>query len=138
MPGKFLLEIITPERAFFTAEVKTLTVNATDGLMAIQSMYNPAVISLTAGITRIDMGDGEIKECATSEGFLEVRPDETILFALTAEWPDEIDIARAEREKLEAEEELRRAKSVEESLQSEMALARAMARLKAGRKKFNI
>ena len=73
-----------------------------------------------------------------SAGFLEIRPDETILFATTAEWPEEIDIARAERAKQRAEEKLRQRKSEEEYRQSHIALARAMARLKVGRKRLNL
>lgn len=66
------------------------------------------------------------------QGFAEVMPDYAILLVSTAERPGEIDKARAERAKAHAEECLRQKQSVQEYHRSKAALARAMARLKAG------
>ena len=137
MPAKFLVEILTPERSFFCGEVESLIVLASDGYMSVQRMHRPEVVAVVPGPVRL-LEDGHWRECSVSAGFLEIRPDETILFATTAEWPEEIDIARAERAKQRAEEKLRQRKSEEEYRQSHIALARAMARLKVGRKRLNL
>lgn len=137
MPAKFLAEILTPERSFFCGEVESLILPAMDGLMTIQKMHEPVVVAILPGSIRLQI-DGEWRECSVSAGFVEVRPDETIVFATTAEWPEEIDIARAERARERAEERMRQHRSAKEYRENQIALARAMARLKVGRKKINI
>ena len=56
-------------------------------------------------------------------------PDYVILMASSAERPEEIDKARAERSRQLAEERLRQKQSVQEYYCSKAALARAMARV---------
>ena len=90
-----------------------------------------------SGAMRINI-DGKWKDCTTSEGFVEVRPDETIIFSQAVEWPDEIDIKRAQEARERAEERLRQKKSHQEYMQNQIALARAMVRLRAGRRNRNL
>ena len=75
--------------------------------------------------------EGQWHQVIVSQGFAEVMPDYAILVASTAERPEEIDKARAQRAKERAEEQLRQKQSVQEYHHSKAALARAMARLKA-------
>lgn len=77
--------------------------------------------------------DGTPHEVVVSDGFAEIMPDYCILLVSSAERPDEIDRARAERAKERAEERLRQKQSIREYHLSKAALARAMARLKATR-----
>lgn len=137
MPAKYMLEIITPERIFFHGEVESVIIPAPDGFMSIQKMHEPMVAAINIGTMRI-LADGEWMECTTSEGFVEVRPDETIIFSQTAEWPNEIDLRRAQEAKERAEEKLRQQLSHQEYMQNQIALARAMVRLRAGRRSRNI
>ena len=137
MPAKFLAEILTPEKSFFCGEVESIIVPATDGYMSIQRMHEPMVLAILPGTLKIQV-NGKWQECSVSAGFLEVRPDETILFVTTAEWPEEIDVARAERARKRAEEKLRQRRSAREYRENQIALARAMARLKVGRKNPNM
>lgn len=65
-----------------------------------------------------------------SDGFIEVRPDETIVFSQAVEWPEEINERRAKEAKERAEEQLRRNRSVAEYRLNRMALQRAFARLR--------
>ncbi len=132
-----MLEIITPERIFFRGEVESVIIPAPDGFMSIQKMHEPMVAAITIGTMKLCV-DGEWMECITSDGFVEVRPDETIIFSQTAEWPGEIDIRRAQEAKERAEERLRQAQSHQEYMQNQVALARAMVRLRAGRKNRNL
>ena len=69
---------------------------------------------------------------------MEVRPDETIIFSQAMEWPDEIDISRAQAARERAEERLRQQRSYQEYQQSKIALARAMVRLRVGRRNQNL
>lgn len=135
--SKFLLEIITPERSFFCEEVESIIVPAEDGLMSIHKNHEPVVVALAPGVTRIHTAQGW-RECVITLGFLEVRPDSSILFATTAEWPEEIDLEEAQRELSLAEEQMLRRQSDEEYKLSKVQMARAMARLRVGRGSINI
>ena len=64
------------------------------------------------------------------DGFVEIMPEFVVLLADTVEWPDEIDIRRAEEAKERAQERLRQKESQKEYYHSKAALSRAMARLK--------
>ena len=137
MPGKYTLEVITPERIFFHGEVESVIIPTPDGYMSIQKMHEPMVAAISVGDMKINVG-GEWKECTTSAGFVEVRPDETIIFSQAVEWPEEIDIKRAQEARERAEERLRQKKSYQEYMQNQIALARAMVRLRVGRRNRNL
>ena len=101
-------------------------------------MHASEVIAVVPGVVKVQTKEGEWREFSVSFGFMEIRPDEAILFAETAEWPEDIDVARAERDRQEAEEILRQKRSNTEYQESQLALAKAMARLKLGRHRMNI
>lgn len=71
--------------------------------------------------------DGKWREAINSEGYMEVAPKATVLFAQTCEWPEEIDRKRAERAKEQAEEALRQSNSQAQFRSNQIMLARAMA-----------
>lgn len=133
MPAKYPLEIITPEKVFFSGEVESVIVPTPDGYLGIQRNHEPMVIALKIGRMEINI-DGDWKKCTASEGFIEIRPDRTIIFSQAVEWPEEIDLRRAQEAKEAAEERLRQNLSAKEYVQSKIALQRAMVRLQVGRK----
>ena len=137
MPAKYTLEIITPERIFFRGEVQSVIIPTSDGYMSIQKMHEPMVASIVVGDMKLQIDD-EWKQCTTTDGFVEVRPDETIIFSQAVEWPEEIDLRRAQEARERAEEQLRQKKSHQEYMQNQIALARAMVRLRVGRRNRNI
>lgn len=137
MPAKYTLEIITPERIFFRGEVESVVIPTPDGYMSIQKMHEPMVAAITVGDMKLQI-DGEWKQCTTTDGFVEVRPDETIIFSQAVEWPEEIDMRRAQEAKERAEERLRQKESHQEYMQNQIALARAMVRLRVGRRNRNL
>ena len=137
MPASYMLEIITPEREFFHGEVESVIIPTPDGQMSILRMHEPMVAALSIGEMKICI-DGKWAVCTTSEGFVEVRPDETIIFSQAVEWPDEIDVMRALEAKERAEERLRQLQSRQEYMRSQVSLARAMVRLRVGKKNQNL
>lgn len=137
MPAKYTLEIITPERIFFRGEVESVILPTPDGYMSIQKMHETMVAAITVGDMKLQI-DGEWKQCTTTDGFVEVRPDETIIFSQAVEWPEEIDMRRAQEARERAEERLRQKKSHQEYMQNQIALARAMVRLRVGRRNRNL
>lgn len=129
MPKLFNLKILTPEREFFDGNVEALTIGAPDGKVTILADHAPFIMPVVVG-TILTKRDGQWEEAVNSEGFMEVHHEGVLVFVQTCERSDEIDAGRAEEARRRAEEVLRQKQSISEYKQSEIALARAMARLK--------
>ena len=95
---------------------------AIDGEQGILPNHESMVTAVKTGELRFKV-NGEWKEAAVGDGFVEIMPEFVVLLADTVEWPDEIDIRRAQ-------ERLRQKESQKEYYHSKAALSRAMARLK--------
>jgi len=125
----FNLKILTPEREFFDGDVEAVTLEAPDGKVTILADHTPFVMPVVVGNIRFKR-DGEWEDSVNSEGFMEVHHEGMLVFVQTCEHADEIDTRRAEEARRRAEEHLRQRQSMNEYKQTEIALARAMARLK--------
>ena len=135
MASTFSLVIVSPYRQFFKGEAQELVFSALDGQHGILPMHEPMVTTLRAGELKFKV-DGEWKYAACSDGFVEVMPTYVVMLADTVEWPEEIDLNRAEAAKERAEERMRQNQSQHEYYQAQAALSRAMARLKIGRHNY--
>ena len=134
MAATFLLEIVTPERQFFTGQVESLVIPASDGSYGVQAGHEPVVIAIEPGMARYQ-ADGEWHDLVVTQGFAEIMSDYAIVLVSAAERPEDIDEARAQRAKERAEERLRQHGSRQEYYRSKAALARATARLTAARQR---
>ena len=134
MSATFLLEIVTPERQFFTGQVESLVIPASDGSYGVQAGHEPVVIAIEPGMARYQ-ADGEWHDLVVTQGFAEIMSDYAIVLVSAAERPEDIDEARAQRAKERAEERLRQHGSRQEYYRSKAALARATARLTAARQR---
>ena len=132
----FHLEILTPERQFFSADVEALTFTGADGEWTILRGHAPMVVVLRPGALKIKQG-GVWREAVNSEGYMEVGGSGVVLFAQTCEWPEDIDRSRAERSRRQAEEMLRQSHSQAQFRANQIMLARAMARLRNSRTNIN-
>ena len=133
----FMLEIVTPERAFFSDEVDRVIVRGIEGDMAVLKNRAPIITPLAIGKVRI-LKDGEERVAAAVNGYISVEKDKTTIITDSAEWPDEIDVERAEEAKLRAEKRLRERPEGLDIDRAELALRRALNRLDvAGLKKFD-
>ena len=132
----FHLSIITPEHVFFEGDVESLVFTAPDGEFCIMAGHQPMVINVVEGEIRINYGR-TTRYAASSAGFVTVMQDEVLVMLQTCEWPEEIDIKRAERDRHAAMEVLRQKKSMQEYALANSMLARAMARLKVKNKNIN-
>lgn len=130
--GSFLLEILTPDRQFYVGPAEELVLPILDGAYGVEPGHEPVVTAVEPGELRYRV-EGTWHTAAVSSGFAEIMPDYVILLSAAAEHPEEIDLKRAEAARARAEERLRQRGSVQEYHSSKAALARAMARLKAGR-----
>lgn len=132
--SKFFLEVITPERKFFSGEAECIIFNSTDGEMGVLAQHAPTVAAVGVGAIKINTGEKWI-EAVVTEGFAQIMPDKVTLLTDTAELPEEIDINRAKAARQRAEERLQKQLGQLEYVRSKAALARAMARLKVTKQK---
>lgn len=127
--SEFLLEIITPEKQFFMGSAEQITCQTATGELGILKGHQTMVASLEIGEIKIKI-KGEWKSAFISEGFMEVRNDEVVIFSQCCEWPEEIDEIKAEEAKRRALDKIKHAQNIIEHRQNEISLAKAMTRLK--------
>lgn len=132
MANTFHLEILSPYGVFFTGQAEELVFPAIDGLHGVLPGHEPMATALSAEELKYRV-DGKWYYAAVSDGFVEIMPDYVILMSATVERPEDIDENRARAAKERAEERLRQKRSQQEYVQSQAALARALARLKTKR-----
>ena len=89
---------------------------------------------LAPGVLLIHEDDG-VKGAALHSGFVEVLQDQVSVLAEIAEWPDEIDLNRANEAKIRAERQLKSGEQTANIMKAEIALKRALTRLEVGRHK---
>src|SRR5215207_2114138 len=99
------LEIVTPERLAYEDDVDAVTVPGVEGELGILPHHAPLVSMLGFGELRIRKGGSE-ELFAIVGGFVQVRPDKVVVMAETADLAGEIDLAKAEEARREAERAL--------------------------------
>ena len=124
----FQVEIITPERVFYTGEATMIEFTSVEGDMGVYKNHIPLTTVLAPGIVTITEEDGQ-KKAAVHSGFAEILGDKVTLLAEIAEWPDEIDGDRAEAAKRRAEERLAAKAEDLDVVRAELALRRALVRI---------
>src|SRR6516164_1009032 len=121
MADRLTLEIATPTRQVVADTVDEIVIPGSQGYFGVLPGHAPFLTTL---------GRGE-HYLAVSKGFAEVRNDKVIVLADTAERPQEIDRARAERARDRAERRLSGRGDEEVDYQRALAaLMRALARIR--------
>ena len=118
LPDKIQLEIVTPERLFFSGEVDEVNVPGAEGYLGVLPGHAPLLSELRIGVISYRQGSQE-SHLSCSWGFAEVLPDRVSVLAEVAESPDQIDTERAREQRDEAEKLLR-------SLDEDVDYAQAM------------
>ena len=124
----FKLKIITPDRMFYEGEVSMVEFNTTEGEIGVLKKHVPTTVIISPGILTITEADGT-REAALHAGFAEILQEEVVILAEIVEWPEEIDLDRAEKAKERAEEHLRNKTSDTDIVRAEIALQKALARI---------
>ena len=128
MAEEFLLKIITPERVFYEEMVTMVEFNTTEGEIGVYKNHIPLTVIVKPGILTITTKDG-VKNAALHSGFAEILQDKITILAEVVEWPEEIDLNRAESAKERAQKRLSEKTEGTDVYRAEIALLRAMARI---------
>lgn len=126
----FRIRIITPERCFYEGEAVMAEFNTSEGEIGVYAAHIPMTVILKPGVLTLTEDNG-VKKAALHTGFAEILQDSITILAENAEWPDEIDAARAEAARERAEARLREHKPDTDMARAQTALLRAMARIEA-------
>ena len=126
--NKFALKVMCPDRTFFGGEADMVEMNTTEGYIGVYPGHIPIATVLAPGILVIH-NDGELKRAALHSGFARISPDNIMILAEVAEWPDEIDLNRAEEARVRAERRLSGTESGIDIKRAEAALKRSLTRI---------
>ena len=132
-PKPFHLEILSPERRFYTGPCLSLVVPISDGMLGIMAGRAPLTAAITDGEVHFTLPDGTRRVCAVADGMVDVSGDVRILCE-SALAPEEID-AEAERQALEeARLALAERMAYKDYMLSQLAFARAFNNLRVKRR----
>ena len=124
----FKVEIITPERVFYSGDASMIEFTTTEGDIGVYKKHIPLTAVLAPGIVTITEDAGS-KKAAVHSGFAEILGDKVTLLAEIAEWPEEIDKNRAEEAKTRAERRLKVKEAGLDVTRAEIALKKALVRI---------
>lgn len=103
---EFKFEVVTPERVFYEDKVEMIVFKIVDGEMGIMANHAPMLIANEICVLKITKNN-ERKYAFISEGIIEVTEEKVTAIVDLAEWPDEIDVEEAMKNKKLLEEKLR-------------------------------
>lgn len=122
---KLKLIVVTPERQVVDAPADEVQLPGELGYLGILPGHATLVTLLKTGILTYKDG-GSTRALALSSGFAEVVHDTVSVLADLAEEPSEIDAAKAERDRVEAQEALKTAGvDTMEAIRTRLELAEA-------------
>lgn len=125
------VKIIAPDRVFFEGQASFIEFNTIEGILGLYPKHIPMTVVIAPGVLKIVTGDGD-KIAALHSGFAEILGDSITILAESVEWPDEIDVRRAEEAKIRAERRIK--EDAQDLNRAELALKRAVLRLQLSKK----
>ena len=121
------VKIISPERVFYEGDVTMLELNTTEGAIGVCPGHIPLTAVVEPGILKIHEAGGKVREAALISGFLEILPNQVRVMAEIVEWPEEIDVKRAQEAKIRSERRL--ADKNRDHARARAALRRSLVRM---------
>jgi len=135
LPESIELVVVTPEKQVLRQNAKEVQLPGADGYLGILPGHAPLITELGIGeLSYHDLSDKESVHLAIIRGFAEVLGDRVTVLAETAEFAEEIDIARAEAAKARAEKRLASGDANIDWDRATISLQRALIRIQVARK----
>ncbi|BDU75361.1 ATP synthase F1 subunit epsilon [Mesoterricola sediminis] len=134
MSERIHLEVLTPERRIFSAQVAELQFPTKDrGYYGILPGHTPLVTAVGQGLITYTE-DGQKHWLTVFGGFAQVGPDHVTILARASETVDMIDVERAEAARVRAQKLLKDAEGETDLDQAQVSLERSLIRLQAAGK----
>ena len=127
---KLHLKITTHEKVVFDSDVDEIYSKGTEGEFGVLPNHIPFMCGLAIGVTKVVV-DGKTLHFTTMGGIFQLQDNEALILTQASENAEEIDATRAEEARKRAAERLENADGQIDVDRAEIALARALARLKA-------
>ncbi len=124
----FTIEIVTPDRVFYTGEADFVEFTSVNGEVGVYREHEPTTMVLAPGAVTIHKGE-KARVAAVHSGFVEILPERVTFLAELAEWPDEIDVSRAQAALDRAKDRLESHTAETDMKRAEFALRKALTRL---------
>lgn len=134
MSKKINLKIITHEKEVFNDNVDAVYSRSTEGEFGILPDHQPFMSALDIGVTRAEK-DGKMEFFTTMGGIFQFKNNEALILTDLAENGSDIDVTRAKSAKERAEARIGSHEVELDNARAQIALAKAMARLKAALQK---
>lgn len=126
---KLHVDIVSAEGEIFSGDAKMVFAPAIMGEVGIAPRHAPLLTQLKPGAVRVRNEQGEDEAIFVNGGILEVQPHHVTVMADSAERAADIDEARAQDAKRQAEEALANASADIDLARAQAELAEAAARL---------
>lgn len=127
----FNLRILESNSIFYEGLCDSLIVPTDDGMYGVLASHTNTVLAIKTGILKYHIpNEEEFHLASVAEGMLKIEDNEVLLLTDSAEHPEEIDAKRELAELKEAREIILQKKSKIEHQAAELAIARALNRLK--------
>ncbi len=130
MEHTFKARIYEADSPFFEGELTSVVVPAIDGEYGVLANHRNVVIAIVPGNMHYTLPDGTVEYVIVSEGMMRVENNDVLILINHAERPDEVEANRAREKEEELIEAKLQKKSVEEYLEAELMMQRAMAGLR--------
>ena len=132
MADNIKLEIVTPDKAVVSEEVKIVMAPGSLGEFGVLTGHTPFLTTLRTGIVRFTDAQGTERYVFVNGGFAEALPDKVTVLAESAERRSDIDLERAKEALARAEKRLAedRAREDIDFARARGALERATVRIR--------
>ena len=134
----FKLQIMASDHMVFDGDAQSASLPTTAGSVGILAHHSNIIMAVVPGEITYRAADRSEETVIVSDGLLKVENGEVMILVDTAERPDEIDEARAQRAEERAREELKRANTNRDIALASAELSRAMNRIRSSKKKHRI
>jgi len=126
----FHLDVVSAEKKIFSGRVETFQVTGSEGELGIYHGHTPLLTAIKPGMVRIVKQFGDEEIIYVSGGMVEVQPGTATVLADTAIRGEELDAAKAEEAKRQAEEHIKNQHGDMDFAQAASDLAKAIAQLR--------
>ncbi|MDD3237209.1 MAG: F0F1 ATP synthase subunit epsilon [Candidatus Gastranaerophilales bacterium] len=127
---KIHIKIITHDKIVYEDDVDAIYTKGVDGEFGILFDHTPLMSALDIGVTRVEK-ESKIEFISTMGGVFQFKNNEAVILTEAAERGQDIDVTRAQHAKERAEARIDNINEKIDAERANIALAKAMARLKA-------